>query len=174
VVVAVVGGITALGGFRDVPVKDLPELALGDTHHGNEVDTVITSVFLTTRVPGRAYEADEGTQYLVVTASTLNTKKAAGGLTVDLVRVLIDGKLSANTASEGFIDPRTGANIGFLQPGIPFDAVFYWEVDMSVSTGDELIIGLFDRVARDDPRFSDTAYSTLATARILTTIGAEK
>jgi len=52
--------------------------------------------------------------------------------------------------------------------------VFSWEVDDSVKNGDDIIIGLFDRFAVDDPRFGDTAYSTTSTARILTTIGASK
>jgi len=79
-----------------------------------------------------------------------------------------------STRSGGLIDPRSGDLVGFLQPGIPLTAVFSWEVDDSVKNGDDIIIGLFDRFAVDDPRFGDTAYSTTSTARILTTIGASK
>jgi hypothetical protein len=171
--VVVVGGIAALGGFNDVPVASLPELQLGDTHHGNEVDTVVTSVYLTTRAPGQQFDADPGTQYLVVAATMLNTTDSPGGLTTDLVRVLLEGEVSANDDPRGLVDPRTGNQVGFLQPGIPLDAVFSWEVDDSVQVGDDIIIGLFDRFALDDPRFGDTAYSAATpTARILTTIGA--
>jgi hypothetical protein len=169
--VVIVGGVAALGGFADVPVEGLPELSLGDTHHGNEVDTVVTAVHLADRVPGRQYDADEGKQYLVVEATALNTSDGPGGLTADLVRVLLEGEVSGNDAGS-FVDPRTGNQVGFLQPGIPLDGVFYWEVDDSVRDGDDIIIGLFDRFAVDDPRFSDTAYTTTVTARILTTVGA--
>ena len=173
-VVVVVGGIAALGGFNDVPVASLPKLQLGDTHHGSEVDTVVTSVYLTTRVPGQTYDADEGTQYLVVAATMLNTTDGTSTLTDELVRVLVDGKVSANDGPDrGLVDPRTGSQVSFLQPGIPLDGVFVWEIDDTVKDGDEIIVGLFDHFAVDDPRFSDTAYTTATpTARILTTIGA--
>ena len=172
-VVVVVGGIAALGGFNDVPVEDLPELSLGDTHHGNEVDTVVTSVYLATRVPGREYEAEEGTQYLLVTATLLNTTEGPAGLTTDLVRVLLDGQISGNDQANALANPRTGGQVGFLQPGIPVHGVFFWEVDDTVKAGDDIIIGLFDRFPVDDPRFDGTAYTNpTPTARILTTIGA--
>lgn len=173
-VVVVVGGIAALGGFNDVPVTSLPKLELGDTHHGNQVDTVITAVYLTSRIPGQTYDADEGVQYLVVAATMLNTTDGTSTLTDELVRVLLEGKISANDAPDrGLVDPRTGSQVSFLQPGIPLDGVFVWEVDDTVQDGDEIILGLFDQFAMDDPRFSDTAYSApTPTARVLTTIGA--
>ena len=173
-VIVIVGGIAALGGFNDVPVTSLPKLQLGDIHHGNEVDTVITSVYLTTRAPGQQFDADFGKQYLVVAATMSNTTNAPGGLTNDLVRVLLDGQVSANDPTQGLVDPRTGDFVGFLQPSIPLNAMFSWKVDDSVKNGDDIIIGLFDRFPVDDPRFSDTAYSATATARILTTIGASE
>lgn len=168
--VVVVGAVAALGGFNDVPVTSLPKVQLGETHHGSEVDTVVTSVYLTTRAPGQTFDAEEGEQYLVVAATLLNTTKGTGGLTYDLIRVLLDGKVSANDQAS-LVDPRTGNQVGFLQPGIPLDAVFTWTVDDTVKDGDDIIVGLFDRFAVDDPRFGDTAYSTSPTARILTTVG---
>lgn len=173
-VLVVIGGVAALGGFNDVPQTALPVLRLGDTHHGNEVDTVITSVYLTTRAPGQVFDADPGTQFLVVAATMLNTTHDTRTLTSDLVRVLLEGEVSGNDDPDrGLIDPRTGSQVGFLQPGIPLEGVFVWEVDDTVKDGDEIIVGLFDRFALDDPRFSDTAYTNPSpTARILTTIGA--
>lgn len=170
--VVVVGGIAALGGFNDVPLSSLPKVQLGETHHGSEVDTVITSVYLSKRAPGQQFDADDGQQYLVVAATLLNTTKGTDGPTTALVRVLLDGEVSANDEPYGLTDPRTGNSVGFLQPGIPLKAVFSWLVDDTVKDGDDIIIGLFERFAVDDPRFSDTAYTTEPTARILTTIGA--
>lgn len=168
-------GIGALGGFNEVPVEDLPVLSLGDTHHGNQVDTVITSVTLAPRIPGQQYDAEEGKQYLLVAATMLNTTKASGTLTVDLVRVLLEGKISGNDQARALRDPRTGEQVGFLQAGLPVSGLFVWEVDDSVKEGDDIIIGLFDQFAVDDPRFGDTAYtSPTPTARIITTIGASE
>ena len=170
-----VAAIAGLGGFADVPTSSLPVIALGDTHHGSEVDTTITSVSLTTRAPGQSYEADEGTQYLVVAATLLNTTDDPGSMTSELVRVLLEGEIDPSDDGRGLVDPRTGNQVGFLQPGIPLDAVFWWEVDDTVKDGDDIIVGLFDHFPVDDPRFGDTAYSApTATARILTTVGASR
>lgn len=168
----VVGGIAALGGFNDVPVQGLPDLALGDTHHGNQVDTVVTSVSLATRLPGQKYDVEEGTQYLLVEATLLNTTNGPNTMTTDLIRVLLGDEISANTATDGLRNVRTGEPILFLQPGLPVDGVFVWEVDDAVTTGDDLIVGLMDRFPLDDPRFSDVSFTAAApTARIRTAIG---
>ncbi len=171
--VAIIGGITVLGGFKDVPVETLPELSLGETHHGNEVDTVITSVYLTSRLPGREYDADEGVQYLVVDATLLNTTDTPDTLTSELLRVVLDGQVTRTDDPRGPVDPRTGNAVGFLQPGLPVRTVFWWEVSDTASEGDDLVIGLFERFPVDDPRFDGTAYSApKVTATIDTTIGA--
>lgn len=171
----VIAAIAGLGGFSDVPTSSLPKLQLGDTHHGGELDTVITSVRLTTTAPGRIYQADEGKQYLIVSATLLNTTDHASLFGYDAVRVLLDGQVDPDEDGLGLIDPRTGSLVSFLQPGIPLDGVYTWEVDASVAEGDDIIVGLFDRFAVDDPRFSDTGYTAAtATARILTTVGASR
>lgn len=171
-VVVVAVGISALGGFSDVPDEKLPVIELGEVQHGSQVDTTVTSVTLSARAPGQTFDADEGKQYLVVSATLLNTTKTPTTLTSELVRVLIEGEVSANDPGS-FVDPRTGNQVGFLQPGIPLDAVFSWEIDDTVAEGDDVIVGVFDHFPIDDPRYSDGAYSPAEpVARILTTVGA--
>lgn len=170
-VLVIVAAVAGLGGFNDVPVEKLPKISLGDVEHGTQVDTTITAVYVTPRAPGQSYEAEEGKQYLVVTATLLNTTNKPSTLTSELVRVLIDGVVSANDDAS-FVDPRTGNQVGFLQPGIPLEGAFSWLIDDTVENGDDVIVGIFDHFPTDDPRYSDGAFTPPEPiARILTTIG---
>lgn len=170
-VLVIVAAVAGLGGFNDVPEQELQKISLGDVEHGTQVDVEITAVYLSPRAPGRKYDADDGEQYLVVTATLLNTTDTPSTLTSQLVRVLLDGEVSANDDGS-FVDPRTGNQVSFLQPGIPLEGAFAWLVSDGVHDGDEVVVGIFDHFRTEDPRYSDGAYtSPQPIARIVTTIG---
>jgi hypothetical protein len=170
--------IAVLGGFNDVPVEKLPLVQPGATHTGGEVDTTVTAIYLTTRAPAQSYDADDGMQYLVVEATLTNRMSSPSILGRDLVRVLLDGVIDPeDEPSTGIVDLRTGDQVPFLQPGLPIDVAWSWEIPLdAAAAGDDLIIGYFERFPiQGDPVFGDTAFTRpQPTARTVTTIGAQQ
>lgn len=171
-VAALVGTVAALGGFSDVPVEDLPEIELGQTHEGNETRTTVLGTSLTDTKPGRDFASDDE-QFLVLDAEVVNTTDAPTLLTRDLVRVLIPGSISANDGPD-MIDPRNGDLINFLQPGLAMRVQLVWTVDAgTLREHDPVIVGIFERYrAVDDPLFDDSYTAPVPVVRIETEIGA--
>ena len=175
-IAASIGLIAALGGFNDVPLARLPAVELGETFVGNEVETTVTGVYLTTRPAGQQYDAPEGMQYLVVEVTATNTTAEPSLLTPKLIKVLVPGVIDPyNDGAEfgGVLDPRTGDQADPLQPGLPTTLLYRWEVPVeAASVGDDVFVGVFERHRiYGDPVFGDGAFSTGAVVRIITTVG---
>ena len=178
-VLAVIAVIAAIGGFSDVPDEKLPVVAVDEPYPGNEITTTVSRVYLTPTRPAAPgvtdpLEADEGKQFLIVDATITNTTTAPSYVYDDILRVLIDGVIEPTVEPEAILDERSARPLGLLQPGLQLDAAYLWQVDLDgVAAGDDIIIGILDRVAvANDPVFGDSAFTRPApAARILTSIG---
>lgn len=178
VVLAVIAAITLLGGFSDVPQEKLPVVAIGESYAGNEATVTVTRSYLSPTRPAAPGNLDplpaaDGKQFLVVETLIENTTTSPSYIYADIVRVLIDDALDPDIEPDATLDARTGTQLGLLQPGLTLTIDFLWEVDQAaVATGDDLIIGLLDRVPiANDPVFGDSAFTRPSpVARILTTI----
>jgi hypothetical protein len=169
---AAVGLIAALGGFRDVPIESLREISVGDAHVGTQMTTTITGIELASQSPGQGFDADEGMQYLVITATLENTSNTTLTMTRDLVRIILDGAVDETEGPYNLIDLQARDQLYFAQPGLPVDVAFTWVVPDTVEEGDDILVGLFDRFSTEDPRFDgDVQTRPTPTARIVTTIG---
>ena len=173
-VTAAVGTITLLGGFNEVPVEKLPVIELGAEQPGNEVTTTITRVYLSETKPVTGYELEEGDVAVVVEGTLLNTTDRISTLGPSVVRVLLEGVINPDDAKDpSTIERRNGDANAFLQPGLATEVAWYWEVPAdSVATGDEIIVGVFERYKiAYDPVYGDTAYSNMVPiVRIITTV----
>lgn len=177
-ILAAVTTVTLLGGFSEVPVEKLPVIELGSAQPGNEVTTTITGVYLSDRAVVTGYDLDEGITSLVVTGTLLNTTDRPSSLGRELVRVLVEDVINPDDDEPTHVvEMRNGDGISFLQPGLPIEVAWVWEVPTaSVAVGDDIIVGVFERYKIDyDPVFGDSAFtSAQPIARIITTIGTSR
>lgn len=173
---AAVGGIAAIGGFNDVPIEELPSIAVGETHEGNEVNTTVTEVYVSTTHPVLGYELEDDKTYLVVEATFENTTDLPSLFADDALRVIVEGAIDADADPDGLYAPGTNAQVTFLQPDLPTEVVVVWEAPASrLDPGDDIAIGIFEQYrALDDPRFEDALTAPVPVARIDTIIGAER
>lgn len=167
-----VAAVALLGGFNEVPIEKLPVIELGDVYSGNEVDVQVTGSYLTEQQPGYTFDADEGEQYFVVEVTLLNTQNDTDVLDTGLIRLLLGDEVLPEEEPYGVINGDTGFSMDFLQPGLEMHALYFWLIDDSVDDGDDVVVGIFERHAVEDPRYGEAgAYASEPMARIITTIG---
>ena len=169
----VTGVVAAIGGFNDVPVSALPVIELGDTTVGGEASITVDRVYLSDTVPVTGSTANDGEVYIVVMVQTEAPGPQPSLFARNLVRVLVGDLVSANTGPERVVEMRSGASMDFLQPGIPTEIAFAWNVPAdAIDVGDEVIVGVFDQFAVfDDPLWGDTSTTgPTPIARIITEI----
>lgn len=152
--------IALLGGFRDVPPSSLPRVAIGETYEGAELRVTVEGVTVSDLQPVSQRAADEGEQYLIVTALLENTTTSASYQGSDSVRVRLDGVVSADDEPDRFIELRNAGGVGMLQPGLPVRVAYIWTVSTDdVAVGDPVAIALIERFrVSGDPIFGDDAY----------------
>jgi hypothetical protein len=173
----VVGLIALVGGFNEVPLEKLPVIDFGDTYTGPEISATITDTYLTDSFPVKDYDASEGNVYLIVEATLENVIDQPVIFMREAVVVLIDGVIDPDNDDDeryGLVDLRTGDSPGFLQPGLPIEVAYIWEIPAdSVKPGDAMVIGLLERFkVYGDPIFGDTAMTRPSpAARIATEVG---
>lgn len=168
------GIVALLGGFDEVPIEALPEVALGEPFPGNEVAVQVDDIHLARTAPITEYDAPDGQIYLVVEATVENTTAAPNIFVNRAVRVLVEGVVSGNDAPYNVVDLSTGDGVPFLQPGLPVRIAFLWAIDDArLEPGDEIIVGIFERYDMvDDPRFDDSKTDPVPIVRLVESIGA--
>ena len=172
---AAVAVVALLGGFNEVPIEKLPVIELGETYSSNEVDTTITGTYLVKQQPGYTFDADEGMQYFVVEATLVNTTNTTDVLDTGLVRILLGDAVAPADEPRGVVRAGTGFDLDFLQPGLEVRALYYWLVPDTITEGDDVVVGVFERHLVDDPRYGGEVYSPgEPMARVITTIGTEQ
>jgi hypothetical protein len=173
VVATVVGAVALLGGFSDVPDRELPVVAEGDTHVGGQFETTIERIYLSDARPGSDFDSSDDTGFVVVEATVENTTELPSTFVGRLVRVIVGGSIG-ETDAPSLIEARTGDPLTFAQPGLPVTAWFVWEVDDGeIGVGDRVFLGFFEQFPiYGDPVFGDDAFGApTATARMETSVG---
>ena len=172
--VVIVGTTAALGGFADATTSLVPRYELGQRFVGNETSVVIDSVSVRATKPDRYGTETEGESFLVVEATLDSELDGPNSFEWDVVRIIVEGVIEAEDKPESVIDLRTKAQTGLLQPGIPMRVAYVWRVETdSLSVGDDVIVGIFERYEiADDPLFDDARTRPRGAARVLTTIEA--
>jgi hypothetical protein len=162
----------ALGGFAEVAPSKLPVIELGEQHVGNEVATVVDSVQLHQERPSTGYDDGE-TDYVVVAVTMTNVTDEPTLFIRNAVRIVLGDVVDEFTAPDGAADPRTGSQVGFLQPDLPTRVLISWEVERgAVEAGDDIRIGVFERYdAPEDPRYPDSKTAPVPVAKLDTTVG---
>jgi hypothetical protein len=170
---ALIGGIALLGGFEDVPVEQLPEIERGERFDGNEVALQVDDIYLSLTSPVTGYDVADGELYVVVEVTVENTTDSPTVFMTNVLRILIDGAVSANDRPYNIADLRTGAGVPFLQPGLPARVAYVWRVpEGSVEPGDRIMLGIFERYDWvDDPRFDDSKTDPEVVVRLVETVG---
>jgi hypothetical protein len=171
---SLVGLVALLGGFRDVPIEQLPQVQLGEPFVGNEVAIQVDDIYLSRTAPVTGYEPKFGYVYLVVETTAENTTAAPNIFIGRALRVLVEGAVRSTISPYNVAELRTGGAVGFLQPGLPTKVAFVWQVDEDlIDPGDQIFLGLFERYDRpEDPRFDDAKTAPTPIVRLDETIGA--
>jgi hypothetical protein len=170
---SIVGIVALLGGFNEVPIEKLPRISLGEPFVGNEVALQVDEIYLSRTAPVTGYDAEEGHVYLVVETTAENTTSGPNIFLNRALRVEVDGAISSTDAPYNFVDLRTGDGVSFLQPGLPVQVAFFWEVEEDrIDAGGEILLGIFERYdSPDDPRFDDAKTSPVPMVLVEESIG---
>lgn len=176
VATALLAGVTALGGFNDVPVQALPSIEVGETYTTNEVEVTVLSVELSAGAPFDGYES-EGYEYVVVEVEATALTDDPNRFSRELIAVLLEGVISPDdsSTSASVVELRNGDSSVVLQPGLPVLLAYSWKIETGLaSPGDEIIVGIFERRAvPDDARFDDLTVS-VPVVRIVTELEAAR
>lgn len=165
---AVLLGLSAvLGGLNDVAATPIPQVEAGEPYAGERLTITAERAALIDGFPEQGVRPADGNRLLVVVATVENTSndpvrlatqtsKADTLLPVD---VEFAQEATAPTAILVFDD---GSTVATVQPGVPVEVAFVWEVPAGeLSGGDELRVDLLDRTYQGEAtvyfgdRFSD-------------------
>ncbi|MGY4857087.1 hypothetical protein [Cryobacterium sp. AP23] len=147
------------GGLDDAPVQAAPVLEVGDTHVGAELTIAVSQALLIDAFPEQLLTPEDGFRLLVVRAVVENTTTAPlrlssvptgpvklSGIQADTIRVAgIDG-LPVATPPASILVIDDGSDEAVVQPGVPVELAFVWEVADTVAEGDPIEVQLLDRV----------------------------
>jgi len=165
---AVLLGLSAvLGGLDDVAPTPIPRVEAGQPFAGERLTVTAERAALIDGFPEQGVMPADGNRLLVVVATVENTSNdplRLATLTGDadtMLPVDVDfaAESSAPTAVLVFDD---GSTVSTVQPGVPVEVAFVWEVAAhELSGGDELRVDLLDRTYQGEAtvyfgdRFSD-------------------
>lgn len=140
----VVGLVAAIGGFAQTPISKVPTISLGDVYEGRQVDSRVESVGFATEVPpGMTVEA--GSQVVVATVRLVNRADDPVSLST-LELMLLINEIDYVKVSEQQFSARELDFPSSLQPGVPTEMLYFWEVPSTVAAGDAAIIGMLESV----------------------------
>ena len=161
-------GLSAvLGGLDDVPPTPIPQVEAGQPFAGERLTVTADRAALIDGFPEQGLMPADGNRLLVVVATVENTSNdplrlatlTAKADTLLPVDVDFAAESSAPTAILVFDD---GSTVSIVQPGVPVEVAFVWEVAADeLSGGDELRVDLLDRSYQGEAtvyfgdRFSD-------------------
>lgn len=149
----VVALIAAVGGFAETPVTKVPTISLGDVYEGRQVDSSVEGLELSAVAPGLVLAGDGG-QFAIATVLLTNHDDAPVPLSTIQLMLLIDDIDYVEVAQQQVLARDLGI-ASVLQPGLPTEVIYLWNVPSSVSTDDAAIIGLLESVPDTDSPYGD-------------------
>jgi hypothetical protein len=141
------------GGLNDAPAEPIPELALGDVHHGSRIDLEVSRASLIDGFPDLFLEPAEGNRFLVIVGTATNVSTVPvrqtitnGGAPLPATVISpagIDG--IENTAPSSILVFSDATVATDLQPGVPVELAYLWEVPAdALHDGDSLVLDFWD------------------------------
>ena len=87
--------------------------------------------------------------------------------------MIVEGAVRAGDTPYSTVELRNGDSIQFLQPGLPTEVAYIWQVGVgSVAPGDRIVLGIFERYDFvDDPRYDDSKTDPVPVVRLVETVG---
>ncbi|MDH6180619.1 hypothetical protein M2152_000801 [Microbacteriaceae bacterium SG_E_30_P1] len=137
--VAALLGISAVfGGLNEAErADDGPEVvSVAEEFVGPELATTVHSVEIDTAVTGRVGEAEEGNTYLAVSATVTNLWKVSSITFTDLLQLPWLGDDLAKAERVVYADGELGVQVN---PNVPVDVVFIWEIPTELVPEDGII-----------------------------------
>lgn len=147
VALLVLAGLLAvpLGGWErvDRTASEAERLAPGDVHEAERFDTAVQGAEVLDVRPGSSLDPEPGVAYLAVSARLENATERTQPVPSDLLVVSGAGDLESADSVTLARDPD--ASFPSLQPGLPDEVVFVWEVEAgSVVPGAPLEVRVVD------------------------------
>jgi hypothetical protein len=139
-----------LGGWDRVDrAAEADRLRPGTEHEGDEFTTRVDRAELLPVRPGSSLDPEPGVAYLAVHARLENMTDRSTNPRSDLVLVGGAG-LDDLTSADSVVLLADPGTLPLLQPGLPADVAYVWEVDPAVvAAGDEVRVTVVDRTASE-------------------------
>jgi hypothetical protein len=141
----------AFGGLDDAPTSPPPTIEAGDTATGVHFSVAVSRVLLIDALPELGLTPPPGSRLLVVGATvenqrTMPLRLATFPLEPDSVLPVGVAGIEATTPAMTVAVLDDGAEASPLQPGVPADVVYVWEVAAdALAAGDDIRVDILDR-----------------------------
>ena len=145
------GASAAFGGLADAAEPPVTRLEPGETYEGAQLAITVDRAVLIDAFPEQFIVPEEGNRLLVIVAVVENvfdkpvTSTAGFGLSDNLRLVGVDG-LEADAAPSEISILSDSTSMPVLQPNVPVEVGFMWEVDDdALSDGEAVTIDIIDK-----------------------------
>jgi hypothetical protein len=143
-----------LGGLDDAPVEPIPVLEAGETAPGDQFSVAVTRALLIDALPEQGITPEKGNRLLVIGATVENQRTMPVRLATDPVKpdtvvpVGVEG-IASTTPAMAVVVVDDGTQLSPLQPGVPTDVVYVWEIMAdALAADDELRVDILDRTVQ--------------------------
>ncbi|MFB2598073.1 hypothetical protein ACEXQE_09800 [Herbiconiux sp. P17] len=141
----------AFGGLDDAVPPPLPALAAGDSFTGAQLRIAVDRVVLIDSFPEQNIVPDDGKRLLVVVATVedvwtkpVSTIASIGA--ADNLRPVGVAGIGPDTAPRTVAVLSDGSEYPELQPGVPIQLAFIWDVDpAALADGDPVRVDVYDK-----------------------------
>ncbi|QHC60497.1 hypothetical protein [Rathayibacter sp. VKM Ac-2760] len=139
---ALVAVVAATGGLADVPDDTRPAYALGETFDNGLYRITVESVEITRDDPLTPNQGEDLS--VVATVQLLYSGDEPAGRPEDWLRPL---DLGADLLPRSLIAVRDGAVAPPVQPGLPLDVFYIWDLPegSTAAAGDPVRLGIYER-----------------------------
>lgn len=138
-----------LGGWEGVDAAGAERLEPGEEHVAAQFSTSVQSAAVLPVRPGSTLDPEEGVAYLAVYGRVENMTARTQLAPSDLLVVEGAGPHDLTAADSVTLVADPGG-LPELQPGLPADLAFVWEIDEgTVAPGDDLRVIVVDRTASE-------------------------
>jgi hypothetical protein len=141
----------AFGGLDDAAPDPLPALAAGDTFTGAELRITVDRAVLIDSFPEQNIVPDDGKRLLVLVATVEDvwTKPASTRPSIgaaDNLRPVGVAGIDESTAPRTVAVLSDGTEYPDLQPGVPIELAFIWDIDPdALAAGESLRVDVYDK-----------------------------
>ena len=138
-----------VGGLDDAPVPSTPVIEAGASHIGTELTIVVNGALLIDAFPEQSIVPEEGNRLLVVRATVENTTsepRRLGLAETDSLGIADVPGLADAVPPERILVIDDGSDRVVVQPGVPVELAYMWEVSGDdVKEGEPITVNLLDR-----------------------------